>query len=117
MNMEGKENQKVRVKAEEGNRLAIEESYTMIWMILWYQGVMTLMNLTQKERRKVKVAQKHIKMTPGTQMLLRMKAMERRNPPKRQSLSNERPIISPNQKQNRKDTPKILTWSLMNIQE
>ena len=68
MNMEGKENQKVRLKVEEGNQLVIEESYTMIWMILWCQGVMTLMNLIQKERRKVKVARKHIKTTPGTQM-------------------------------------------------
>ena len=68
MNMEGKENQKVRLKVEEGNQLVIEESYTMIWMILWYQGVMTPMNLIRVERRKVKVAQKHIKMTPGTQM-------------------------------------------------
>ena len=34
MNMEGKENQKVRLKVAEGNQLVIEESYTMIWMIL-----------------------------------------------------------------------------------
>ena len=117
MNMEGKENQKVRLKVEGGNRLAIEECYTMIWMILWYQGVMTPMNRIRRERRKVQVAPKHTKTTPGTQMLLRMKAMQRRNPPKRQSLSNERTIISLNQNQNRKDTPKIRTWSLMNIQE